>query len=71
MCWDVLYTLYTHVFTPTHLSNAFVKFADDTTVAGLITEDDEFAYRDEGEKLSSWCSNNNLVLNTKKTKKII
>ncbi|KAK7929457.1 hypothetical protein WMY93_005852 [Mugilogobius chulae] len=46
-------------------------FADDTTVLGLITNNDEANYRREVQHLESWCHNNNLVLNTKKTKEIV
>ncbi len=34
----LLYSLYTHDCTATHSSNVIVKFADDTTVIGLITD---------------------------------
>ena len=67
----LLYSLYTFDCSPTHLSNTIVKFADDTTVVGLISEGDESAYRDEILKLTSWCSDNNLALNITKTKEII
>ncbi|XP_077466721.1 PHD finger protein 12 isoform X2 [Stigmatopora argus] len=67
----LLYSLYTYDCTPTHQSNAIIKFADDTTVVGLISGGDESAYRDEVNNLSSWCSVNNLTLNTTKTKEII
>uniref|UniRef100_A0A3B3RCJ5 Reverse transcriptase domain-containing protein n=1 Tax=Paramormyrops kingsleyae TaxID=1676925 RepID=A0A3B3RCJ5_9TELE len=67
----LLYTLYTHDCIPAHRSNNIVKFADDTTVVGLISGGDESAYRDEVEKLTAWCSNNNLLLNTVKTKELI
>jgi hypothetical protein len=30
-----------------HASNSIIKFADDTTVVGLITNNDETAYREE------------------------
>ncbi|XP_059828790.1 uncharacterized protein LOC132395778 [Hypanus sabinus] len=38
---------------------------------GLIRGDDKTAYRDEVQHLAVWCANNNLVLNTQKTKEII
>lgn len=63
--------LYTHDCIPAHQNNTIVKFADDTTVVGLISGGDESAYRDEVERLSSWCKDNNLLLNTKKTKELI
>ena len=48
-----------------------VKFADDTTVIGLISDDDESAYRDDVKQLVSWCASNDLVLNVSKTKEIV
>ncbi|KAI3362516.1 hypothetical protein L3Q82_012829 [Scortum barcoo] len=42
----LLYSLFTHDCVATHSSNTIVKFADDTTVIGLITGDDEAAYRE-------------------------
>jgi hypothetical protein len=44
------------------------KFADDTMVVGLIT--DETAYR-EVRDLEVWCQDNNLSLNVSKTKELI
>ncbi len=67
----LLYSLYTHDCTPAHHNNTIVKFADDTTVVGLISGGDESAYRDEVVRLSSWCKENNLLLNTSKTKELI
>ncbi len=43
----LLYSLYTHDCTATHSSNVIIKFADDTTVIGLITDNNETAYREE------------------------
>ena len=54
-----------------HDSNTVIKFADDTTVLGLITDNDETAYREEVRDLAGWCQNNNLSLNVTKTKEII
>ena len=67
----LLYAIYTHDCTPTHPTNTIVKFADDTTVVGLITGGDESAYRDEVQRLVEWCAANNLTLNTIKTKEVI
>ncbi|TWW76528.1 hypothetical protein D4764_13G0011900 [Takifugu flavidus] len=53
---------------PVHGSNSMIKFADDTTVIGLISNNDETAYRAEVERLTTWCADNNLLLNTSKTK---
>ena len=47
------------------------KFADDTTVVGWISNNDETEYRKEIENLVNWCGNNNLSLNVNKTKEIV
>lgn len=44
-------SVYTHNCTPIHKINVIIKFADDTTVAGLISEGDESAYREEADRL--------------------
>ena len=67
----LLFTLLTHDCTPTHNSNLFIKFADDTTVVGLINNNDESNYRDEVSQLAAWCRGNNLSLNVEKTKEIV
>jgi hypothetical protein len=54
-----------------HDSNTIIKFADDTTVVGLITDNDETACREEVRDLAGWCQNNNLSLNVTKTKEMI
>jgi hypothetical protein len=42
-----------------------------TTVVGLITNNDETAYREEVRDLSMWYQDNNLSLNVIKTKEMI
>ncbi len=64
----LLYSLYTHECTATHSSNVIVKFADDTTVIDLITDNDEMAYREEVSTLTKWCQENHLSLNINKSK---
>ncbi len=54
-----------------HSSTSIVKFADDTVVLGLINNNDEAAYLDEVERLTSWCQDNCLSLNVSKTKELI
>ena len=39
--------LFTHDCMARHDSNTIIKFADDTTLVGLITNSDETAYREE------------------------
>lgn len=67
----LLYSLYTYDCIPTHPSNTIIKFADDTTVVGMISNGNETVFRDEVSKLTEWCTENNLSLNTKKTKELI
>jgi DNA gyrase inhibitor GyrI len=49
-------------------ANSFIKFADDTTVVCLITNNNETAYREEVRTLGVWCQENNLSPNVNKTK---
>ena len=64
-------SLFTHDCVAMHNSNSIIKFADDTTVIGLITNNDETAYREEVRALGMWCQENNLSLNVNKTKALI
>lgn len=57
----LLYLLYTHDCVATHLLNFIVKFADNMVALGLITSNDETAYLEEVENLSSWCQANCLT----------
>ncbi len=63
--------LYTHDYVSSHSSTSIVKFADDTMVLGLISNNVETAYLDEVERLTSWCQDNCLSLNVSKTKELI
>ncbi|KAJ8354257.1 hypothetical protein SKAU_G00218240 [Synaphobranchus kaupii] len=67
----LLFTLLTHDCTTTYSTNHMAKFADDTTLVGLITKDDETHYRKEVDLLTTWCRDNNLLLNVSKTKEIV
>ena len=51
--------------------NIVIKFADDTTVSGLISNNDEGNYRREIANIVDWCETNNLFLNVSKTKEMI
>ena len=67
----LLYSLFTHDCMAKHDSKTIIKFADDTTVVGLITDNDETAYREEVRDLTVWCKDKNLSLNVIKTKEMI
>ncbi len=47
-------SLYTHDCVSSHSSTSIIKFTDDTVVLGLISNN-ETAYLDEVERLTSWC----------------
>ncbi|KAL0152967.1 hypothetical protein M9458_051720 [Cirrhinus mrigala] len=63
----LLFSLYTNDCTSKDPSVKLLKFADDTTLIGLINDGDESAYRQEVKELAVWCRHNNLELNTLKT----
>ncbi|KAK3561941.1 hypothetical protein QTP86_019064 [Hemibagrus guttatus] len=67
----LLFTLLTHDCAAMHSSNHIVKFADDMTVASLISKNDESAYREEVQRLTAWCKANNLSLNVEKTREMV
>ncbi|KAI4889401.1 hypothetical protein NFI96_034095, partial [Prochilodus magdalenae] len=67
----LLYSLYTHDCTARHSSNVIIKFADDTTIVALISNNNEEAYREEVSFLTHWCREDNLSLNVNKTKELI
>jgi hypothetical protein len=67
----LLYSLFTHECTARHNSNTIIQFADDTTVVGLITDNDETAYREKVTDLALWCQDNNPSFKVIKTKEMI
>ena len=67
----LLYCLYTNDCVSQHEAVQLVKFADDTTVEGAISNGNESHYRQEVDRLVSWCSDNSLELNTTKTQEMI
>ncbi|KAM9793632.1 uncharacterized protein ACBT44_018006 [Syngnathus typhle] len=61
---------YTSQWITSFLTNRrqrILKYADDTTLIGLIQDGDETAYRQEVDRLVHWCSQNHLELNPLKT----
>ncbi|KAL0194548.1 hypothetical protein M9458_008120 [Cirrhinus mrigala] len=67
----LLFSLYTNDCTSKDPSVKLLKFADDTTVIGLIRDGDESAYTQKVKELAVWCSHNNLELNKLKTVEMI
>jgi hypothetical protein len=54
-----------------HASNSIIKFADDTTVVGWITNSNMAAYREIVRALGVWCQENNLTLKRQKKEIIV
>ncbi|XP_070976637.1 zinc finger protein 135-like [Oncorhynchus clarkii lewisi] len=48
------YSLFTHDCVATHYSNTIIKFSDDTTVVGLISDCNESAYREVVRDVAVW-----------------
>jgi hypothetical protein len=67
----LLYTLFTHDCCSSSPSTLIGKYADDTTIRGLFTGNDNTSYRREAERLGEWCGDHNVVLNTTETKEVI
>ena len=68
MLSPLLYCLYTNDCEAKLNSNTIIKYADDTTVMGMIVDDDDAAYREEIRQLAQRCKEDNLTLNAKKQK---
>ncbi len=67
----LLYSLYTHNCLSSHSSTSIVKFADDTVVLGLISNNDETAYLDEVERFISLVPGELSLSERDKTKELI
>ncbi|KAK3518337.1 hypothetical protein QTP86_003647 [Hemibagrus guttatus] len=67
----LLFTLLTHDCAAMHSSNHIIKFANDTTVVGLISQNRESAFREEVQRLTAWCKANILSLNVEKKKEMV
>ncbi len=67
----LLFSLYTNDCTSKDSFIILLKFADNTTLIGLIQDGDESAYRQEVKELAVCCSLNNLELNMLKTEEMI
>jgi hypothetical protein len=66
-----LYSMFTYDCQANKEDTLVIKFADDTTICGYISKNDESNYRDQIKSTVNWCAHNNLVLNVAKTKEII
>ena len=67
----VLFILYTNSLTKNTSSCKIIKYADDTVVLGLVSNNDETPYKECISYVEKWCTDHYLQLNVKKTKEII
>ena len=67
----LLYNIYTYDCTASGSSTSIIKFADDTVVLGLISENNEQPYQNQVAGLALWCQSNNLPLNVYKTRGMV
>lgn len=61
------FSIYTNDCTSKDPSVKLLKYADDSTIIGLIRNHDESEHRQEVEQLAFWCGPNNVELNMLKT----
>ncbi|KAK7884028.1 hypothetical protein WMY93_027151 [Mugilogobius chulae] len=66
-----LFTLYTHDCVSKHNNTIIIKYADDTTILGLIRGGDESGYRSTVKNIVNYGDENNLILNIDKTKEVV
>lgn len=66
----VLYTIYTNDYRSHFGETKLIKFADDSTILGLLSNSEE-SYRSEIDLFAKWCQDNYLMLNVLKTKELV
>lgn len=67
----LLFTFLTHNCAPKCSTNHIIKFVNDATVVGLISNNDEVNYKNEVSQLVQRYKTNNFILNQMKTKETI
>ena len=68
---SLLYNIYTHDCIASSSQTSIIKFADDTVVVGLISNNNDQAYLKQVKDITQWCQLNNLALNVTKTKEMV
>ena len=66
-----LFSVYTADCRSSHTNCIMDKYADDTVLTGLITDDDDLHYRWEIDSFVQWCERNYLELHVGKTKEMV
>jgi len=67
----VLFILYTHGVIVKHDKCYIIKYADDTVITGLITDNNEEKNTREIDNVVRWCNEHNFLLNVQKPKELI
>lgn len=67
----ILFTIYTADCKSSSGHTIIIKYADDTVIVGLISNEDEHDYMEQVGNFTQWCEDNFLNLNVKKTKELI
>ena len=66
-----LFSLYTNKLTSHHSSVNLYKYADNSTIIGHITNNQETEYRAQINQAVTWCTDHDLILNSSKTTELI
>ncbi len=66
-----LFIVYTNALSLNSIDCKIIKYADDTVVIGLISDNNEQEYKNTIDYVSKWCADNFLDLNASKTKEIV
>ena len=67
----LLFTLYTNDCSSNFPSSSIIKYADDTAIVGKVNNDDSNDFMAQVNNFVSWCNDNFLNLNVKKTKEMV
>ena len=67
----VLFTIYTNDCQINNIGVKLIKFADDSLLLGLISDNEEEYYKDAINGFVKWCEDHHLDLNVLKTKELI
>ena len=67
----ILYIIYTNELRSRFTNCHLIKYADDTVIVGLISNNDESEYNLQISEVVQWCKANNLLLNAAKTKELM
>ena len=69
----ILFIIYTNELRSRFRNCHLIKYADDTVIVGLISNNDESEYNEQISEVVLWCrpKAHNLLLNAAKTKELI